>query len=528
MNYRVLVTDNLSNEGVEILKKYPQLNVDVKNKIPPEELKNIIGEYDAIVVRSATKLTADILDKATHLKVAGRAGIGVDNIDVESATKRGIVVMNTPGGNSITTAEHTIALLFAVARKIPQATASVKAEKWEKSKFEGIELYNKTIGIIGLGNIGGIVADRCIGLKMRVIGYDPFIKPEKAKELGVELVSLEEIYRRADIISVHVPLSKDTKGLINKDTISKMKDGVIILNCARGGIVNEADLIEGLKSGKIGGAGLDVFEKEPPGKSPLFELENVVLTPHLGASTREAQVNVAIAIAEQIVDYLINGIIKNAVNFPAIPSETLSLLKPYIDLSEKLGRFLSQVADTQIEAISIDYSGEISSYNTAPLTIATLKGLLTRMLGENVNYINAPLLARERGLKLVESKSLQAEDYQSLVTVKMKTVGEEFMVAGTIFGKKDQKFVKFGSYDIEVIPEGNILMVYNNDKPGVLGAIGTYLGKSGVNIAGLQLGRDKPGGRAVAFIMIDAPVSDEVVNGLTRLENIISAKAISI
>ncbi len=526
MNYKILVTDNLSKEGVDILKKYPQLTVDVKNKISPQELKDIIGDYDAIIVRSATKLTGEILENAKRLKVAGRAGIGVDNIDVESATKHGIVVMNTPGGNSITTAEHTIAMMFAVARKIPQATASVKEGKWEKSKFEGIELYNKTIGIIGLGNIGGIVADRCIGLKMKVIGYDPFIKPEKAKEIGVELVSLDEIYKRADIITVHVPLSKDTRGLINKEAISKMKDGVIILNCARGGIVNESDLIEALKSGKVAGAGLDVFEKEPPEKSPLFEMDNVVLTPHLGASTREAQVNVAIAIAEQIVDYLINGIIKNAVNFPAIPSETLNLLKPYINLSEKLGNFLSQVAEKQIESIEIEYSGEIASYNTAPLTIATLKGLLTRMLGENVNYINAPLLAKERGLKVIESKSSQAEDYHSLITLKMTSGGEQYTVSGTIFGKKDEKFVKFNSYDIEVVPEGNILMVYNNDKPGVLGAIGTYLGRNQINIAGLQLGRDRPGGRAVAFIMVDQQVPDDVIQGLTKLENIISAKAI--
>lgn len=528
MKYKILVTDNLAKEGIDILRKYSELDIDVKNKISPDELKSIIPDYDAIIVRSATKLTSDILKNATRLKVAGRAGIGVDNIDVASATKMGIVVMNTPGGNSITTAEHTIALLFAVARKIPQANTSVKAEKWEKSKFEGIELYNKTIGIIGLGNIGGIVADRCIGLKMKVIGYDPFVKPEKAKELGVELVSFEEVCKRADIITVHVPLSKDTKGLINKETINKMKDGVIIINCARGGIVNEADLIDALKSGKVRGAGLDVYEKEPPEKSPLFEMDNVVLTPHLGASTQEAQVNVSIAIAEQIVDYLINGVIKNAVNFPAIPSETLSLLKPYINLSEKLGIFLSQIAEKQIEVISIEYSGEISSYNAAPLTIATLKGLLTRILGENVNYINAPLLAKERGLKLVESKSSQAEDYQSLITVKMNAGGDDFIVAGTIFGKKDLKFVKFGSYNIEVVPEGNILMVYNNDKPGVLGAIGTYLGKNKVNIAGLQLGRDRPGGRAVAFIMIDQPVSEDVVKGLLKLENIISAKAISL
>lgn len=528
MNYKILVTDNLSKEGVEILKKYPQLSVDVKNKIPPEELKDIIGNYDAIIVRSATKLTADILTKASRLKVAGRAGIGVDNIDVESATKLGIVVMNTPGGNSITTAEHTIALMFAVARKIPQATASVKAEKWEKSKFEGIELYNKTIGIIGLGNIGGIVADRCVGLKMKVIAYDPFVKPEKAKEIGVELVSLDELFTRSDIITVHVPLSKETKGLINKEAISKMKDGVIIINCARGGIVDESALVEGLKSGKIGGAGLDVFEKEPPGKSPLFEFENVVLTPHLGASTKEAQVNVAIAIAEQIVDYFINGIIRNAVNFPAIPSETLNLLKPYISLSEKLGKFMSQLAEKQIESVSIEYSGEISAFNTAPLTIATLKGLLERFTGENVNYINAPVIARERGLKVVESKSSHAEDYQSLVTLKMRAGGEELIAGGTVFGKKDLKFVKFDSYDIEVAPEGNILMVYNNDRPGVLGAIGTYLGKNNVNIAGLQLGRDRPGGRAVAFILVDEPVSEDILKGITKLENVISARAISL
>jgi len=528
MKYRVLVTDNLSEEGIELLKKEPQIEVVVKNKIPPDELKNFISDFDGIIVRSATKLTADILSNAKKLKVAGRAGIGVDNIDVDAATKKGIVVMNTPGGNSITTAEHTIALLFAVARKIPQATASVKAGKWEKSKFEGIELCNKTIGVIGLGNIGGIVADRCIGLKMKVLGYDPYIKPERAKEMGVQLVSLDELFARSDIITVHVPATKETKGLINKNTISKMKDGVIIINCARGGIVDESALVEALKSGKVGGAGLDVFEKEPPEKSPLFELDNVVLTPHLGASTKEAQIKVAIAIAEQIVDYLVKGIIRNAVNFPSIPSETLTLMKPYIDLSEKLGRFISQIADEQMETLTIEYCGEISSFNVAPLTIAVLRGLLQKIHGENINYVNAPLLARERGLKVVESRIAQAEDYQSLINLKLRAGGKEYSAGGTVFGKKDLKIVKFDNYDIEVVPDGNILMVYNNDKPGVLGAIGTYLGNCNINIAGLQLGRDKPGGKAVAFIMIDQSVPDHVLNGLTKINNVISAKTISL
>ncbi|HEY4716524.1 MAG TPA: phosphoglycerate dehydrogenase [bacterium] len=525
---KVLVTDNLSAGGVEILKKAGSVHVDVKNKIPPDELKNILGEYNGIIVRSTTKLSSDVIAGARKLKVIGRAGVGFDNIDINAATKHGIVVMNTPGGNSITTAEHTIAMMLSMVRKIPQATASMKAEKWEKNKFLGMELYNKILGVAGLGNIGAIVADRGLGLKMRVIAYDPFISEEKAHELGVELVSLDELFNRSDIITVHVPLTKETKGLINRDTISRMKNGVCIINCARGGIVDEEALTEAIKSGKVACAALDVFEKEPPGKHPLCELENVVLTPHLGASTAEAQENVALAIAEQVVDFLVHGVVRNAVNFPAIPSEALGLLKPYINLSEKIGKFMSYLVQRDIEMVSIEYSGEISSHNIEPLTFAALKGLLERTLTENVNYINAPVIAKERGLKVVVSKTTSLEDYASLITIKLKAGKDEFVIAGTIFGKKDAKIVKFDSYRIDVLPEGNILLLYNWDKPGVLGAIGTYLGKSGMNIAGLQLGRDKPGGKAVSFVHVDGPIPDNVLEEVKKLDNVISAQQISL
>src|SRR5512141_2531451 len=428
---KVLISDNLSPVGVEILKK-AGLEVDARSKTSVEEIEKIIGEYDALVIRSATKVTAGLLEKATKLKVVGRAGSGLDNVDIPAATKKGIVVMNTPGGNTVTTAEHTIGMIFACARMIPQSYASLKAGKWEKKKFEGVELYDKTLGIIGLGAIGGVVANRAIGLGMKVLAYDPFISAEKAKSLGIELVDLPTIYKRSDFITVHTPKTKERANLIHRDTISRMKDGVRIINCARGGIVNEQDLYEALKSGKVAAAAFDVFEKEPPENHPLLTLDNFIATPHLGASTLEAQENVAVAVAEQVVDYLVAGTVRNAVNVPSVPADQLPLLAPYINLAEKMGLFQAQLCEGGLSEVVVEYSGEAAGLKLEPITLAALKGLLSGVLEESVNYVNAPLIAKDRGIDVKVSKSTGTTEYTSLVTLRIKAGGKDSSASGTL------------------------------------------------------------------------------------------------
>ncbi|MCX7914220.1 MAG: phosphoglycerate dehydrogenase [Thermodesulfovibrionales bacterium] len=520
---KVLISDNISIKGIEILKN-AGLQVDVKVGLKPEELKDLIKDYNAIVIRSATKLTADIIEQAKNLKVIGRAGSGLDNVDRVAATKHGIVVMNTPGGNTITTAEHTIAMLFAIARKIPQANASMTAGKWEKKRFIGVELYNKTLGIIGLGRIGTEVARRCQGLGMNILAYDPFISDEKAIELGIEKVELDELFRKADFITIHTPLTAETKNIINKKTINKMKDGVYIINCARGGIINEGDLLEALNSGKVAGAALDVFEKEPPENNPLVGHERVICTPHLGASTKEAQENVAIAVAEQIRDYLLHGTIRHAVNFPSIPADQLSTLKPYISLAENMGSFASQMFEEGIKELHLEYRGEAANLTTSPLTAAALKGLLTPILHESVNFINSPMIAKERGIEVKETKSQDAGDYYSMVVMTLKSARRSFTIAGTLFSKKDPRIVKVNHFTVEITPEGNMLFLYNNDKPGVIGNIGTLLGKNGINIGRMHFGRETPGGLAISVVNVDSPVDDRIIEELKALPNIIDVK----
>ncbi len=524
---KVLVGDNISSKGVEILKK-AGLDVDVKTGLKPDELKAIIGQYHALVVRSATKATADVIEAAKNLKVIGRAGSGLDNVDKAAASKRGIVVMNTPGGNTITTAEHTIAMIFAVARKIPQANASLAANKWEKKKFMGTELFNKTLGVIGLGNIGGEVAKRAQGLGMNIIAYDPFLSEDKAKSMGIGKVEIPELIKRADFITIHTPLTSETKGLINTKSIKTMKDGVYIINCARGGIINEKDLYTALESGKVAGAALDVFEKEPPENNPLVGHEKVVCTPHLGASTQEAQENVAIAIAEQIADYLVHGTIRNAVNFPSIPADQVAILQPYINLAEKVGSFASQMFDGEITEVTLEYKGEASGLNTHPLTIAALKGFLSPVLEETVNFVNAPFIAKERGIEVKETKSSDAGDYQSLITMVLKSRKKKLSVAGTLFSKKDPRIVKIDDFTVEIMPEGNMLFMYNNDKPGVIGNIGTILGKNSINIARMHFGREKAGGTAISVVNIDAPMSEKLLADVKKLPNILDVKVIKL
>ena len=524
---KVLISDNISTKGVEILKK-AGLDVDVKTGMKPEELVAVIGDYHGLAVRSATKVTAKIIDAATNLKVIGRAGSGLDNVDLTAATKKGIVVMNAPGGNTITTAEHTFSLMCAMARQIPQATASMREGKWEKKRFMGVELFNKTLGIIGIGNIGSQVARRAQAFAMNVIAYDPFLSEEKAKDMGVEKVDLEELYRRSDFITIHTPITAETRNMINKDTIKIMKNGVRIINCARGGIVNEKDLYDALVEGKVAGAALDVFEKEPVENNPLLTLDSVISTPHLGAATKEAQENVAIAIAEQIADYLVQGTIRNAVNFPSIPADQVARLQPYINLSEKLGLFSAQIFEGGVTEITIEYRGEASEINTAPVKIAAIKGFLSPILEETVNFVNAPLIAKERGIEVKETKSADAGDYQSMIALRIKAKDKESYVTGTLFSRKDPRIVSVDGFKIEIVPEGELLFIHNNDKPGVIGNIGTLLSKNNINIARMQFGREAPGGRAISVVTIDSPATPGILDEIKSLPNVLFLKRITL
>ncbi|MGZ3525440.1 MAG: phosphoglycerate dehydrogenase [Thermodesulfobacteriota bacterium] len=525
---RVLVSDPLSSKGLEILERAKGLKYDLKPGVSPEELKKIIPEYDGIIVRSETKLKGDLIEAGNRLKVIGRAGIGLDNVDLPAATKKGIVVMNTPQENAIAAAEHTMAMIFSVSRKIPQATASMKAGKWEKKKFMGVELYNKTLGLIGIGVIGTIVADRARGLRMKVIGYDPYLSKEIAEKKGVDLVSLEELLRRSDFISIHTPLTDETRNLVDKNAFTKMKKGVILINCARGGIINEKDLYEAVKGGKVAGAALDVFEKEPAVGNPLLELESVICTPHLGAATEEAQENVAIAIAQQVVDFLTLGEARNAVNMPAVSPDILPFLRPYLRLGEQLGSFLGQISNYAIEEILIEYHGEVVEYGTKPITISVLKGLLTPFVGETVNFVNAPVMAKERGIKITESTRAGAEDFASLIAITARSKMEQNYIAGTLFGRKELRIVKLNDFFIEAIPEGHILLVNNYDKPAVIGNIGNALGSQNINIATMQFGRDRVGGNAISLLHLDVSLPPGMVGEILRLPNIISVRQIQL
>ena len=522
---KVLVSDNISEKGVKILEK-AGLKVDVKTGLAPDKLKKEIGKYDALIIRSATKVTADLLKAAKNLRVIGRAGSGLDNVDKEAATKHGIVVMNTPGGNTVTTAEHTMSLLLSLARNIPQATSSMKEGKWEKKKFMGVEMYNKTLGVIGLGAIGSHVTKIAQGMGMKVITYDPYLSEEKAKTLGVTVVELEKLFEESDFITNHIPLTNETKNLINAKSIVKMKKDVRIVNAARGGVVDEDALYKALKSGKIGGAALDVFMTEPPSESPLMELDNFICTPHLGASTQDAQENVAIAVSNQIVDYLLYGTIRHAVNFPSVSADVLPHLQPYINLADRLGSFNSQNLGGSIDEIKIEYKGSIAELMLEPITIAVLKGILTPILEETVNYINAPMIARERGIEVKEITTQEAGDYHHMLAVTIKSGDKESTVAGILHGKKEPRIIQIDGYAVEVVPEGEMLVLSNNDKPGVIGGIGTVLSKNNINIARMQFGREKKGGKAISVISVDAPVSKEVIGKIKKLPNVLSVNQI--
>jgi D-3-phosphoglycerate dehydrogenase/(S)-sulfolactate dehydrogenase len=523
---KVLVADDLSGEGVEILRRGRGLSVDVKVGLKPAELKSIIPEYDALAVRSATKVTAELIEAGTKLKVIGRAGVGVDNIDLEAANRRGIVVMNTPGGNTITVAELTVAMIMAISRHIAQATSSVKGGKWEKKKFQGRELFNKTLGVIGTGNIGSVVVDRCLGMKMKVLAFDPFISEEAMRAMGCEPATLDQLLSRADYVSIHVPLTDKTKNLIGKDALGKMKKTAYLINCARGGIVDEAALAEALSSGRLAGAALDVFATEPvPADNPLLKLDNFICTPHLGASTEEAQVNVAVALSEQLVDYLCQGTLRNAVNVPSVSREVLEQLGPWLTLAHKLGELAGQLSPEGVTAVEIDVSGEVNQHPIKPITVQALKGLLSRALGESVNEVSAQALAKERGIKVIEQRRGEPEDFASSVSLRVRG-RSEVLVEGTVFGRREPRVVRVNQFDIEAVPAGHLVAVHNKDVPGIVGRVGTALGDSGVNIGRIHLSRDREHKEAFSLINLDSQPTPEVLQTLRAIPGVVSVRHI--
>ncbi|MEW5899417.1 MAG: phosphoglycerate dehydrogenase [Bacillota bacterium] len=525
---KVLVLDGVAEEGLVALRREPEIEVDVRNKLTEEELVEIIGDYDGLIVRSATKVTARVIEQAGRLKVVGRAGVGVDNIDLTAATARGVLVVNAPDGNTIAAAEHTMAMMLALARNIPQANASLRAGKWDKKAFVGVELRNKILGVVGLGRIGSAVAKRAQGMEMQVVAYDPYITEEKAEMLGVRLLSLEDVCRQADFITVHLPLTKESRHIIGEKAFSLMKDGVRIVNCARGGVVDEEALYDALRSGKVAGAALDVFEKEPNTDSPLYEFNTFIATPHLGASTQEAQLNVAVDVAEEIVAALKDQFVRNAVNIPSLSPKTLAAVRPYLDLAEKMGKFNAQLISGRVHEIEVTYSGDLAGQEVGPVTTALLKGFLDTVLQERVNFVNAPLLAKERGIQVVQKQYEEDGDYANLITARVISDKEEILVAGTVFGGSDPRIVSIDGYRIDAVPAGYMLYVPHLDKPRIIGPVGTLIGEHNINISGMQVGRKEAGGKAVMVLQVDGPVPEETLAGIARIDGVLGVKMVII
>lgn len=526
---KVLVSDKLSPDGIKVLEDAPGIEVTVQTEWGPGELEEKIRGYSGLIIRSATRVTEDVIEGADELKVIGRAGIGVDNVDLKAASRKGIVVMNTPTANTVTTAEHALAMMMSLSRKIPQATASMKAGKWEKGRFSGVELFEKVLGVVGLGNIGSILARRAVGLGMKVIAYDPYISAERASQLGVELVELEDLFARSDFISSHVPLTDQTRNLFRSETFAKMKEGVRIVNCARGGVVHEADLVEAVRGGQVAGAALDVFETEPlDPASPLIGVDEIILTPHLGASTAEAQMKVAREVARQVVDFLSGGLIRNAVNMPSVDPEALNKIQPYLDLASRVGKFLGRMVEGRLSEVLIDYSGQIAESDVRPLTSTILEGILEPVMKETVNLVNAPYLAKERGIRVKESATTESPDYTSLISVKLKTDRGERSVDGTLFARKYPRIVRMDGHELEVVPSGHLLVFANEDRPGVIGKVGTLLGDNRINIAQMQLGRSAPHQDAVAVLTVDSVIPDSVLEELLRFPFIKSARQLEL
>jgi D-3-phosphoglycerate dehydrogenase / 2-oxoglutarate reductase len=526
---RILVSDSLSSEGLTILKN-SGFEVVHKPDISAEDLKNEIADYDALVIRSRTTVTADIINNAPKLRVVGRAGVGLDNVDVQAATKNGVIVMNTPGGNTISTAEHTWALLISLARSIPQADRSMKEGRWDKKKYTGVELFNKTLGILGLGRIGSEVARRALAFGMQVIAYDPYTSTDAMKRIGVTQATVEEICKAADFITVHSPLNESTRNLIGAAQIETMKKSVRIINCARGGIINEQALLEALQNGRVAGAALDVFEAEPlPKDHPFRSLENVVLTPHLGAATTEAQEGVAREVAEQIVDALSGRIIRNAINAPSVDPVILEQIRPYVDLTRRMGKFMAQFVPEAATSLRVYYSGDVLQYPIASITTAALVGYLEAVTDFSVNFVNAKVLAADRGIELVELTSTKVYSFANLITVEVVTEdGAKHWIGGTLFTKDNPRIVVVNDKFFDVVPEGNLIVIENRDVPGIIGSVGTLLGDHKINIAQMTWGRTSPGHDAITVINVDQEVKREVLDEIAKLPNILSARLIRI
>lgn len=528
---KVLVSDPISEAGIAILRRIPNTTVDVKLGLKPDELKAIIGEYDALAVRSETKVTADILSAAHKMQIIGRAGVGVDNIDVNAATKRGVVVVNSPEGNTLAAAELAVALLLALARKIPQADASMRAGKWERKKFVGTEIYGKTVGVVGLGKIGRNVAQRMKSFETTVVAFDPFATPEGARRIGVELVSLDVLLERSDFVTVHVPLNDATRNMIGKAQIARMKDGARLINCARGGIVDEAALAEAVESGKLEGAAVDVFSKEPPeADNPLLGLAQNVITPHLGASTEEAQVNVAIDISEQIADVLQGRSARSAVNLPALSTEELALVSPYLLLARQIGSLHTQLAAGQndtVETVDVGFNGDFSGLPTESITRATLQGVMAPILQDPVNLVNAPTLAEARGIKLTETFSKTSPEHTCLLSIRVKTGKIERTICGTVYGQ-EARIVHIDGFHVDILPSGHMIVTQHNDRPGIIGKIGTLLGDNGTNIGGMHVGRESAGNHAIMVLLIDEPISASLLEKIRAIEGMETAQTVTL
>jgi D-3-phosphoglycerate dehydrogenase len=525
--YKILMTyDN--TEGLDALLKNPEFKVEIHNKPTPEKFKELIADYDGLMIRSEVKVTPEIVEAGKKLKFIGRAGTGVDNVDIPSATQKGIVVANVPGGNTISAAEHTIGLMLAMARNIPQAHASLKAKEWKRGNFVGTELQGKVLGLVGLGRIGREVAHRMLAFGMTVVAYDPFVNAEFAKSLGIEVKTLDEVYQVSDYISIHSPLNDTTRNMINAEAIKKMKQGVRIVNCARGGIIDEKALSEAVKSGHVKGAAIDVFPKEPPADWTIVETDNVIVTPHLAASTEEAQVKIAVELSDVVVDFFTKGVIRNAVNVPTLDWETYKKLEPYIKLAEKIGAFQGQSIEGGISGIKMTFAGEISKYNTNPMLAAYLKGLLTPILDIKVNFVNAPVLAKERGIKITETKSEESEDFTSLISATVKTDKDGSSISGTLFSHKNSRIVRLNKQSVDIVPAGCMLLVTNIDRPGIVGQVGMFLGKNNINIAGMQVSRKAEGGEATTIINIDSCVNADVIKQITNLSGVNKVKYIEL
>ncbi len=518
---KVLVSDKMGDAGLDIFRNEEGIELDVKTGLTPEELKEIIGQYEGLAIRSATKVTSEIIEAATNLKVIGRAGIGLDNVDIPAATKKGIAVMNTPGGNTRTTAEHAIAMMMSLTRNIPMGTSTLKESLWEKKNLQGRELFNKTIGVIGFGNIGSIVASLAQGLQMKVIIFDPNVTCEHIEKAGYECVTLEELYKRSDYITIHVPKLEATTNLLNKAAFDMMKDGVMVINCARGGIIHEGDLYNAIKEGKVAGAALDVFETEPPTDNPLLSLKQVIATPHLGASTKEAQTNVAVAVANQIIAYLKHDTVINAVNVPSVTGELLKKLQPYLYLAERIGKMHTFLASGPIKEITIEYAGNFLDLDLKPVTLAMVRGILTPQVKYEVNSVNATSLAEEMGIKISEIKSQESAHYINLIRTQVTYANDEtHLISGTIFGKDDARIIRINKFRLEVIPEGYLALIHNKDVPGAIGSIGTCLGDHAINIGRMMVGREDDGDRNIIFIRTDTPISEAVSKEIEALDKV--------